>query len=240
MASSGELPGADLAGSFYPSADVAGSFLEVTEWPGHDAAELFEDADRTIAALRNQVEVLAALAGRPNTGLAQTAAVAVQSLARRRTSVRALALAKIAAVRLQAAARRRAARRLADVRRVATRAELVPVVRIQRAVRAFFAADERQTKAKLRRRIVRQQATIERLAAAHVKVADRARAAESDAASSRRSCEELAEKLKVLAAEKFALKRALQEANAREAELGKHLDAELAMRLQMEETAKAK
>ena len=75
MASSGELPGADLAGSFYPSADVAGSFLEVTEWPGHDAAELFEDADRTIAALRNQVEVLAALAGRPNTGLAQTAAV---------------------------------------------------------------------------------------------------------------------------------------------------------------------
>ena len=65
-------------------------------------------------------------------------------------------------------------------------------------------------------------------------------AAESDAASSRRSCEELAEKLKVLAAEKFALKRALQEANAREAELGKHLDAELAMRLQMEETAKAK
>ena len=62
-------------------ADVAGSFLEVTEWPGHDAAELFEDADRTIAALRNQVEVLAALAGRPNTGLAQTAAVAVQSLA---------------------------------------------------------------------------------------------------------------------------------------------------------------
>ena len=218
MASSGELPVADLAGSFYPSADVAGSFLEVTEWPGHDAAELFEDADRTIAALRNQVEVLAALAGRPNTGLAQTAAVAVQSLARRRTSVRALALAKIAAVRLQAAARRRAARRLADVRRVATRAQLVPVVRIQRAARAFFAADERQTKAKLRRRIVR-------LAAAHVKVADRARAAESDAASSRRSCEELAEKLKVLAAEKFALKRALQEANAREAELGKHLDA---------------
>ena len=64
MASSGELPGADLAGSIYPSADVAGSFLEVTEWPGHDAAELFEDADRTIAALRNQVEVLAALAGR--------------------------------------------------------------------------------------------------------------------------------------------------------------------------------
>ena len=123
---------------------------------------------------------------------------------------------------------------------MATRAELVPVVRIQRAARTFFAADERQTKAKLRRRIVRQQATIERLAAAHVKVADRARAAESDAASSRRSCEELAEKLKVLAAEKFALKRALQEANAREAELGKHLDAELAMRLQMEETAKAK
>ena len=65
----------------------------------------------------------------------------MQSLARRRTSVRALALAKIAAVRLQAAARRRAARRLADVRRAATRAELVPVVRIQRAARAFFAAD---------------------------------------------------------------------------------------------------
>ena len=40
-------------------ADVAGSFLEVTEWPGHDAAELFEDADRTIAALRNQVGGLA-------------------------------------------------------------------------------------------------------------------------------------------------------------------------------------
>ena len=43
---------------------------------------------------------------------------------------------------------------------MAARAELVPVVRIQRAARAFFAADERQTKAKLRRRIVRQQATI--------------------------------------------------------------------------------
>lgn len=204
------------------------SSLLINSWPGAEtvfcadewSSFVVNDEERasliaTNQRLRNQVEVLAALAGRPNSGLACTRAVHIQSAARRLSAQRALRKARLAVLCMQRAARGR--RQRASFRRVISaavavqarqRARLVTsavraatcrraAARLQRAFRAYQALLQRTSKTRLRRELLNAQlqvanlhTTLGNVVAAHSAAASRARHAEARALQQEAEAEE--------------------------------------------------